>query len=182
MALTYTPHAQLGSSLPNFKLKGTDEKVHSSDQVKLGSPVLVMFICNHCPYVQAIESRLIDLAARYKNQVQIFAICSNDGDEYPEDSFPEMKKRAQEKGYPFAYLHDETQQVAKTFGAVCTPDFFVFDKQHRLAYRGRFDDSWKDANKVQQKELESALILLLNDKDTSQLEQNPSMGCSIKWK
>ena len=141
-----------------------------------------MFICNHCPYVQAIEDRLISLAHQLReSSVPIFAICSNDADEYPEDNFENLRKRAQEKNYPFPYLVDESQAVARSFGAVCTPDFFLYDKHHALAYRGRLDDSWRDAGRVRKQELLESVKALLEGKPAP-AEQVPSMGCSIKWK
>lgn len=182
MALTFTPFPELGNKCPDFSLLGIDGKQHSLQDFPQGQPLVIMFICNHCPYVKAIEDRLIQLGEDLKKQqVPVVAICSNDEVSHPEDSFENLKKRAQEKNYPFLYLHDKTQEVAHKFGAVCTPDFFVYDKKHKLAYRGRLDNSWKDATKVTQRELFEAVQLLINDKEVSQ-EQTASMGCSIKWK
>ncbi|HEY1080575.1 MAG TPA: thioredoxin family protein, partial [Bdellovibrio sp.] len=133
------------------------------------------------PYVQAIEDRLITLGNDLKKQnVPVIAICSNDDKSHPEDSFENLQKRAREKNYPFVYLHDKSQKVAHLFGAVCTPDYFVYDKNHKLAYRGRLDDSWKDASKVTRRELFEAVQVLLKDSKVSE-EQTASMGCSIKW-
>lgn len=181
MALTYTPQPEIGSPCPQFTLPGTDGKTYSLKDFQNGKPYLVMFICNHCPYVIAIEERLITLSRELKSQdVNVIAICSNDPIENPEDSFENMKKRAQEKEYPFPYLHDLSQEVAKSFGAVCTPDFFVYDSLNQLAYRGRLDDSWKDASKVTQRELHSAVQALLKNQRPPE-NQIPSMGCNIKW-
>jgi hypothetical protein len=131
--------------------------------------------------VQAVEDRLIQLGHDLKAlKVPVIAICSNDEESYPEDNFANLKKRAEEKRYPFAYLHDKTQEVAKKFGALCTPDFFVYDKDHKLAYRGRLDDSWKDAGKVKKRELYEAVKVLAEGQAAPQ-QQTPSMGCSIKW-
>jgi peroxiredoxin len=182
MALTYTPEGELGKSLPDFQLPGVDGKIYSSAEFKSATALVVMFICNHCPYVKAIEDRLLSLATRLQPQgAKFIAICANDSTEYPEDSFAGLKKRWQEKNYPFPYLHDESQEVAKRFAAVCTPDFFVYDRDHRLSYRGRFDDSWKDPSRVQKQELSEAVQKLLKG-EKPPLLQVPSMGCSIKWK
>ena len=141
-----------------------------------------MFICNHCPYVQAIEQRLIDLARELaKKGVRFVGISSNDAENYPEDSFDNMKKRATAKNYPFDYLMDESQAVAKAYGAVCTPDFYVFDAQRKLRYRGRFDDSSRNPNAVTQQEMKTAILALMENRDIPD-PQNASMGCSIKWR
>jgi peroxiredoxin len=124
MALTYTPDPELGASCPDFRLPATDGRTYSRDDFAGAKAFLVMFICNHCPYVKAIEDRLIALGRSYAGRpVKIVAICANDAENYPADSFPELKKRAEEKGYPFPYLYDESQAIARSFGAVCTPDF-----------------------------------------------------------
>lgn len=181
MALTYTPKAELGSAMPSFTLPSVaGGKVSSQDFISCKA-TLVMFICNHCPYVQAIEDRLLTLGKKWPaKEVGIVAICSNDAKDHPEDSFAGLKKRWQEKNYPFPYLHDESQDVARAFGAVCTPDFFLYDRKQKLFYRGRLDDSWKNPQLVQQKELEFAIAAILAGK-ASPTPQVPSMGCSIKW-
>lgn len=182
MALTFTPQDEMGTPLPSFKLPAVDGKNYSDSDFKSASPLLVMFICNHCPYVKAIEDRLIQLAHDLKKMdIATIAICSNDSEEYPEDNFENLKKRWLEKNYSFPYLHDETQTVAKAFGAVCTPDFFLYDKNRRLAYRGRLDDSWKDASKVTKRELLEA-ARMIKEKGKAPSDTRPSMGCSIKWK
>lgn len=181
MALTFTPFPDLGNDCPDFTLPAVDGKTYSLKDFPQGSPLVVMFICNHCPYVQAIEDRLIQLGDDLKKQnVPVVAICSNDENSHPEDSFENLKKRWHEKNYSFVYLHEKSQAVAHKFGAVCTPDFFVYDKNHKLAYRGRLDDSWKDASKVTQRELYQAVQTLLKNEKVSE-EQTASMGCSIKW-
>lgn len=181
MALTFTPFPDIGNNLPEFSLPAVDGKTYSSKDLPKDTPVVVMFICNHCPYVQAIEDRLITLGKDLKAQgIPVLGICSNDEVSHPEDSFENLKKRSEEKSYTFPYLHDKSQAVAHQFGAVCTPDFFVYDKNHRLAYRGRLDDSWKDASKVTRRELFEAVLELANNKPIS-TEQTASMGCSIKW-
>lgn len=182
MALTYTPPGELGSLCPDFHLPGTDGNLHALKDYKGSKALLIMFICNHCPYVKAIEDRLLELAAEMLPLgAPIVAISSNDAEKYPDDSFENMKKKSLEKKYPFPYLYDGTQDVAKRFGAVCTPDFFVYDKNRLLAYRGRLDDSWKDASQVSRRELRHAMLELLNDQEAPRT-QYPSMGCSIKWK
>lgn len=181
MALTYTPTNVLGAQCPEFSLPATDGKTYSLSDFKHGNPFVILFICNHCPYVKAIEDRLIQLGNDLKKlNVPMVAICSNDPVSYPDDSFSELKKRAEIKNYPFPYLHDESQSVAKNFGAVCTPDFFVYNRKGELSYRGRLDDSWKDPEKVTRRELLQAVESLLVSDDFPK-NQTPSMGCSIKW-
>jgi peroxiredoxin len=182
MALTYTPDPEIGKSCPDFQLPATDGTTYSRRDFEGAKACLVMFICNHCPYVKAIEERLIALGRSYlEKPVKIVAICANDADNYPADSFPELKKRAEEKNYPFPYLYDESQSVARTFGAVCTPDFFLYDAQMKLAYRGRLDDSWKEPQNVKHEELRAAIDALVAGSKPS-VQQTPSMGCNIKWK
>lgn len=181
MATTFTPFPDIGNDLPDFQLPAVDGKTYALKDFPKGKPAVVMFICNHCPYVQAVEDRLIQLGHDLKAQgVPVIAICANDEESHPEDSFENLKKRSEEKNYPFIYLHDKQQNVARAFGAVCTPDFFVYDSNHKLAYRGRLDDSWKDAGKVQKRELFEAVQVLLKNEKVSD-EQTASMGCSIKW-
>ncbi|MES2855435.1 MAG: thioredoxin family protein [Bdellovibrionota bacterium] len=182
MALTYTPDPEIGKSCPEFQLLATDGKTYGRKDFLGHDALLIMFICNHCPYVKAIEDRLIALGNDYRGKkLKVVAICSNDAENYPEDSYEKLKARAELKGYPFPYLFDETQDVAKTFGAVCTPDFFLYDKDVKLAYRGRLDDSWKDESAVRTQELRLAIDNLLAGKKPSD-QQPPSMGCNIKWK
>ena len=182
MALTYTPEAELGIPCPSFKLPATDGKTYSLEDFKDSPCLVVMFICNHCPYVQALEDRYIALNKELQAQkVQFVGICSNDPTEYQEDSFDELKKRWSDKGYNFPYLHDESQTTAKFFGAVCTPEFYVYNSERKLTYRGRFDDSWKNPAQVQNQELKQAILSTLNGAALPQAPI-PSMGCSIKWK
>lgn len=182
MALTFTPDPELGSACPDFKLPGVDGRDWSRTDFQNAKAFLVMFLCNHCPYVKAVEQRLIDLGNEMKaHGTEFVAICSNDSASYPEDSFENLQKRWKEKFYPFPYLVDESQKIAKTFGAVCTPDFFLYDSSHKLAYRGRLDDSWKDPSQVKRRELRDAILAITQEKEVSS-EQRPSMGCSIKWK
>jgi peroxiredoxin len=182
MALTYTPAGRLGDACPPFSLPSVDGKRFTNTDFKANRALVVMFICNHCPYVQAIEDRLIALAREFIPQgIACVGICANDPSDYPEDQPGELFKRWREKNYAFPYLIDADQTVAKAFGAVCTPDLYVYDAEHKLCYRGRLDDSWRDASRVQKQELRTALQNLLSDRPIPS-EQNPSMGCSIKWK
>lgn len=179
MPKLYTPEPSLGTPAPDFNLPATRGGRLSRDQAAQGADAfLVMFICNHCPYVKAIEERLIALHEMFKGRkVSIVAISSNDATGYPEDSFEKMKL----KTYPFPYLYDESQEVAHEYGAVCTPDFFLYDRNQKLAYRGRLDDSWQDPAKVTSRELAAAIESLLQGMNPNR-EQKPSMGCSLKWK
>ena len=180
MALIETS-SPLGMRAPDFDLLATDGGRYARDDFEESKVLVVMFICNHCPYVKAVNQRLIDLADSYDTEVAFVAICSNDAERYPDDGFDRMKEVAEQLGFPFPYLWDETQRIAEDYGAVCTPDFFVFDDDRELAYRGRLDDSWKDANAVTQQDLRLAIDALLRGERPSD-QQHASMGCSIKWK
>lgn len=182
MALTYTPEAQMGSTCPSFKLPATTGEERSPENSRGPKGLLVMFICNHCPYVKAIEDRLITLHHDLHSLgYGIVAISSNDVIAHPEDSFEEMGRLAREKNYPFPYLYDESQDVARAFGAVCTPDFFLYDTEMKLAYRGRLDNAWKDPARVQRRELFEAATAIASGQGAP-TEQIPSMGCSMKWR
>ncbi len=182
MALTYTPEPIIGTHLPYFCLPGVDGRDWSREDFRDYKALVVMFICNHCPYVKAIEDRLVALGQEMKqDSVKMVAISANDADNYPDDSFANLQKRWRDKHYPFPYLYDESQEVARAFGAVCTPDFFVYDQKAQLAYRGRLDDSWKDPSQVKHRELHDAIMALVRGQ-TPHAEQRPSMGCNIKWK
>jgi peroxiredoxin len=177
-----TPPAELGAPCPDFRLPAVDGRTYARDDFAGAPALVVMFICNHCPYVKAVEDRLIRLARELGPRgVRFVGMCSNDAETYPDDAFDKLAERWRERGYGFPYLHDERQTVARAFGAVCTPDIFVFDADRRLAYRGRIDDSWKDEGKVTTRELADALEALLAGKRPS-ATQRPSMGCSIKWR
>jgi peroxiredoxin len=177
-----TPPASLGTPCPGFRLPGVDGKTYDRSDFDRADVLVVMFICNHCPYVKAVEDRLIRLAREYGPRGAAFVgICSNDAVTYPDDAFDKLAERWRIKSYGFPYLHDEQQDVAHAFGAVCTPDIFVYDRQRQLAYRGRIDDSWKDEAKVTRRELGDAVEALLGGGRPAP-EQRPSMGCSIKWK
>jgi peroxiredoxin len=183
----------LGSACPDFRLPAVDGKVYGRDDFAASPVLVVMFICNHCPYVKAVEDRLIALQREFAAggqtapDVQLVGICANDAASYPDDAFDKLRERWEAKEYGFPYLHDESQAVARAFGAVCTPDIFVYDRpgpeglQRQLAYRGRIDDSWKDPSKVTRRELHQAVVALLNGQRPAS-DQKPSLGCSIKWR
>ena len=181
MVLLESDAPELGSSAPDFSLPATDGNTYALDD--FDADVLVtMFICNHCPYVKAVLDRLVELGNTWdRDEVALVAISSNDTERYPQDDFDSMKELAEEKEFPFPYLFDESQEVARAYKAVCTPDFFVYDDQRRLAYAGRLDDNWKKPEEVTQRDLHDAVQALL-DGDRPDEEQHPSMGCSIKWK
>lgn len=171
----------LGSSMPSFTLQDVQGRTVSSEDYA-GLPVVVIFLCGHCPYVQAVEERYTKLARDYMSRgIAFVGICSNDYSRYPEDSPQALRKRAQEKNYPFPILIDESQQVARAFGAQCTPEFFFYDKSHKLYYHGRLDDNWKDPKAVSRHELRNALEAYLRQEPPPQ-PQYPALGCSIKWK
>ena len=184
MALTYTPPGELGGKLPNFSTPAVSGSTITSKDFSSDKGLLVMFICNHCPYVVAVEDRIIELVKEFNGTgISSIGVCSNDANDYPEDGFQGLLQRWQEKNYPFEYLHDESQKMAKDFGAVCTPDIFLYKNDgdgFDLYYRGRIDDSWKDESKVKTKELKTAMQYLLDGKPAPET-QYPSMGCSIKW-
>jgi len=182
MAALETPQAKIGWKAADFKLKATDGKTYSLADVKGANGLLVMFICNHCPYVKAIMDRLIsDSAELQKQGIGVIAINANDTVNYPDDSFDNMKKLATEKNFPFPYAIDETQEVARAYGAVCTPDFFGFDKNLQLQYRGRLDESWSLTIPNPRRELLEAMKQIATAGKTD-IPQYSSMGCSIKWK
>ncbi len=182
MALTYSPPGSIGSRCPDFALPSVDGKLYQLADFKDTNGLVILFICNHCPYVKAIEDRLLALAKHFsKKSVQFVAICSNDPSENPEDAPEALLIRWQEKRYSFPYLVDGTQNAARAFDAVCTPDLFVYDKARKLQYRGRLDDSWRDPGRVKREELKEAIEAVLQGGAINEL-QNPSMGCSIKWK
>ncbi|MGE4131686.1 MAG: thioredoxin family protein [Bdellovibrionales bacterium] len=182
MALTYTPPGELGSACPEFKLKSvTGEWVTKSD-FDDSEALVIGFICNHCPYVKAIEDRLIAASHDWSDLgVRFIGICSNDSTDHSEDRPEELLKRWHDKHYEFPYLIDEDQSVARSFGAVCTPDFFLYGPDRKLVYRGRLDDSWRDPSQVRAHELDDAVKAVLDKRPVNSV-QKPSMGCSIKWK
>lgn len=175
---------ELGTKAPDFSLPDTvTGKTLSLSEIKSNIATVIMFICNHCPYVKHVEHELANIAKEYMAKgVSIAAISSNDITAYPEDSPEKMKQTALQLGYPFPYLYDESQEAAKSYKAACTPDFYVFDKDLLLVYRGQMDDSRPGNNKpVTGSDLRLALDATLSGRPVSD-RQIPSIGCSIKWK
>lgn len=177
------PVCDFGWPAPDFSLPGTDGRMHTRASCRGERGLLVAFICNHCPYVQAILDRLIrDAAELAAYGIGVVAISSNDANAYPEDAFPEMVHLAERLQFPFPYLHDETQQVARTYGAVCTPDFFGFDATLGLQYRGRLDASGRHpAAPEARRELFDAMRTIATT-GHGPAQQTPGIGCSLKWK
>jgi len=177
-----TPVCEFGQLAPSFQLPGIDGKQWDLDACKGPNGLLVMFICNHCPYVKAIRERIVrDTAELRTLGVNSVAIMSNDISQYEEDSFENMKKVSDEFGFTFPYLLDETQQIAKAYGAICTPDFFGYNSSLELQYRGRLDASRKDsAPEDARRDLFEAMSMVAKTGRGPE-DQIPSMGCSIKW-
>ena len=182
MALTKTPICDFGKKAEEFNLKSIDNKIVSLKDIQGKNGTLIMFICNHCPYVKAIIKDLVNDCNELRNiGINAAAICSNDVKNYPEDSFEKMIIFAKENKFEFPYLHDETQKVAQNYGAVCTPDFFGYNNNLELQYRGRMREL-KDLKPVNNGE--SDLLLALKQIATTgsgPKNQIPSMGCNIKW-
>ncbi|MFH1545806.1 MAG: thioredoxin family protein [Patescibacteria group bacterium] len=179
MTLTESVKGLENTSAPDFHLPAADGKNYSLADFADAKILAVIFICNHCPYVKAVLPRLNRLAEDFRERgVAFVGINSNDSTDYPEDSFEKMK----EVEINFPYLHDESQEVATKYHAVCTPDIFVFDANRKLAYHGRLDDDWQEEEKVSREELKEALEKILVGETIPREEQIPSMGCSIKWK
>lgn len=183
MALTESKMMKLGTVAPTFKLTDTvSGNTLQLDELKSDQATVVVFICNHCPYVHHINSKLVEVARNYqKKGVSFIAISSNDVEKYPADAPDRMAQVADKENYPFPYLFDESQEVAKAYGAECTPDFFVFDGSLRCAYRGRFDETRPNKGEATGKDLTKALDTLLRGQSPT-TDQFPSMGCGIKWK
>lgn len=167
---------------PAFSLPATDGRSYSLDDIAGAKGTVIVFICNHCPYVKAVIERLVnDAKVLQAEGIGVAAICANDARTHPDDSFPKMKEFARLHGFSFPYLHDESQQVARAYGAVCTPDFFGFDAARKLKYRGRLDEGGRATPAPGAKrELVEAMRLIAAGRDPG--EQTPSIGCSIKWK
>jgi peroxiredoxin len=184
MAATPSNMMPLGTVAPAFELPDTvsGRKVHL-DQLKSDRATVIMFICNHCPYVKHINAALVQLAVEYMEKgVAFIAISANDMVHYPQDAPDKMSETAREEGYPFPYLYDESQSVAKAYDAACTPDFYVFNGEMKCVYRGQFDDS-RPGNAVPAtgRDLRAALDDVLAGREV-QIDQKPSIGCNIKWK
>jgi thiol-disulfide isomerase/thioredoxin len=184
MALTPSTMMPLGTQAPDFALLDTiSGKTLSLQQLKGSKGTLVMFICNHCPYVKHIKDALAKLGKDYQNSsISIIAINANDAQNYPDDAPDKMTVFAKQNGFVFPYLHDESQNVAKSYGAACTPDLFLFDGNLKCVYRGQFDDSRPGNNiPVTGKDLRTAMDQLIAGKSIDS-KQTPSIGCNIKWK
>ena len=172
---------KLNDPYVNFLLPSTDGNEVSLDIAELGEYKLVIFSCNHCPYPQAWEDRIIKIQEKYKsNGLSIIMISSNDALKYPEDSFPKMKERHNEKGFNFHYLFDETQEVAKMYGAERTPEVFLFNEIGLLKYQGTIDDNYENESEVKIKYVEEAIESLISGKDP-EITQTDAVGCTIKW-
>lgn len=169
---------KLGDPCPAFRLPGTDGKAHGPESE---TPLLVVFLSTECPYVMATQARINAYAKQHAGKVKVLAINANDVDTHAQESMAAMQRQAQGQGFVFPYLKDEPQAVTRAFGAVCTPDFFLFDASRKLVYRGRMDDSWRDPAKVTVRDLEAATQAVLAGRPVS-TDQPPSRGCSIKWK
>lgn len=183
MVLMHTPICEFGTKAPDFNLLGVDGRKRSLASCRGERGLLVMFICNHCPYVKAIQLRLIDdMKSLLALGIGVVAINANDPTEYEEDSFENMKKISEQLGFPFPYLVDETQEIAKAYGAICTPDFFGYNADLELQYRGRLDESGREPSAPDAKrELVEAMQQIAKTGKGPQ-QQIASIGCSIKWR
>jgi len=183
MVTLETPICDFGKKAIDFNLPGVDGRMWSLEQCMGKNGLLVMFICNHCPYVKAVQERLIRDTRELKQfGIEAVAIMSNDPTEYPEDSFDNMKRVAEKLNFSFPYLLDETQEVAKAYGAVCTPDFFGYNSAFELQYRGRLDASRKETAPADSKRELFEAMKLIAETGKGPKHQIASMGCSIKWK
>ena len=182
MAVAQT-EIELGATAPDFRLPATDGKTYALKDVAGAKGTVVVFICNHCPYVKAVIGRLTaDARVLMGEGVGFAAICSNDAASYPEDSFAKMSEFARKHDFPFPYLHDESQDAARAYGAVCTPDFFGFDRDLKLRYRGRLDEGRTTPPPPgARRELLEAMRAIAAD-GAAPANQIPSIGCSIKWR
>ena len=184
MARTQSAMLALGTSAPQFSLDDVrDHATHTTQSLMGPKGLLIMFMCAHCPYVKHVESELAKVGAEYRNSgIGIAAISSNDAEAYPGDAPAALAAQAHRLGFTFPYLFDETQEVAKAYGAACTPDFFLFDTEGKLVYRGQFDDSRPNSGiPVTGKDLRAALDALAAGRSLPD-EQRPSLGCNIKWR
>lgn len=182
MSLTYSNPPQFHEPIPLFELPDADGTDYTLGNWADKNVLVVVFTCNHCPYAKAVRPQLIELSNAYRKaraSVQFVAINSNDASTYPDDATDKMKEKP--FAYPFPYLRDESQDVAREFGAVCTPDIFVYNRNRHLAYHGRLNDDWKEPKKATTNDLKDAIDAILRG-ETPNPNQQPSMGCSIKWR
>ncbi len=170
-----------GDEAPDFELIGVDDKKHSLNDYKNYEGLLVLFICNHCPYVKAKVDAIKEIHEKFKDKVALVGINSNDPINYPDDSFESMKKIAKEKGLKFDYLVDATQEIAKKYGAICTPDPFLFNKERKLVFHGRIDNAMRPEDSATEKTMINNIKKLLSGEKIEK-DFDPSIGCSIKWK
>jgi hypothetical protein len=171
----------IGAKCPDFKLPGTDGNQHALAEFH-GRLLVLIVSCNHCPYVVAYEQRMVSIATAYSPKgVDFVAVNANDAARYPEDGLPKMIERAKQRGFPFPYLRDESQDTVRALGARFTPEIFVFDQERALRYHGRIDDNHRDASKVSSRDLELALDALLAGRSPPNSQTTP-VGCSVKWK
>ena len=177
-----TNKLSIGSKIPKFNLTGIDGKTYSLESVKDSKGLIIIFSCNHCPYVQAYEERIKKIQNDYEDKgITVVAINSNDDFNYPDDSFENMKKRAAEQNFNFLYLRDEDQSAARNFDATHTPEIFLFDEDRKLVYTGKIDDNWQEPDKVVNHYLRNALNEMLEGIEIS-VPETYSIGCTIKWK
>ncbi len=182
MALTYSSPTRVHEPIPLFELPDADGKTYTLGDWAHKTVLVVIFTCNHCPYAQTVRPQLVKLWNELASElasIQFVAINGNDSSAYPEDATEKMK--LERYAYPFPYLRDESQEVTRAFGAVCTPDIFVYDRNRHLAYRGRVSDNWKEPDKATSHDLRDAIHALLRGERPS-VERRPSIGCSIKWR
>tara|TARA_X000000368_G_scaffold413664_1_gene402118 strand:+ start:1632 stop:2195 length:564 start_codon:yes stop_codon:yes gene_type:complete len=181
MPAVNTPICEFGWQAKNFSLLSTDDEIIELNTARGRKGTLIMFICNHCPYVvSTLDEIIFEANELIKNEIKVIAISSNDVSTHPEDSFENMKQLSMDKKLPFPYLYDETQEVAKAYNAACTPDFFGFNSELSLQYRGRLNNK-KENSKELRRELFGAMMEIANS-GKGPIDQIPSMGCSIKWK
>ena len=170
-----------GQTAPDFELLGIDGRMHTRAEYKSKEGLLVVFMCNHCPFVQAKTDALNEIYQTYGNRIGMVGINSNDAESYPEDSYDNMKRMAAEKGYGFDYLVDETQEIARLYGAMCTPDPFLFNADHHLVFHGRLDDGHGPEGTVTTKTMLENIRTMLEGEFIEEYF-DPAVGCSIKWK
>lgn len=183
MSATLSTMLEIGTEAPDFELPDINGKLVSLQDLESKNGLLVMFICNHCPFVKHLNEALVEFATEYQEKgISCVAISSNDVENYPQDSPELMKELSDEHSFPYPYLYDESQEIAKAYKAACTPDFFLFDGEKKLFYRGQFDDSRPGNEKpVTGEDMRNAVSAMLKGMDSFE-PQKPSMGCNIKWK
>ncbi len=177
-----TDKLKIGSAAPEFELKGIDNKYYSLNDFSERKGLVIIFFCNHCPYVQAYIERIKELQKDYNDKgITIIAINPNDSKRYPEDSFDEMQKKGKELEFNFIYLHDESQEIAKKYGSTHTPEIFLLNENRVLVFHGKIDDNWKEPEAVKEHYLKIAIEEMLSNKEIS-VPETFTVGCTIKWK